>query len=210
MSKTVLSALVDDVVALEARRAGAHVQRVRLRGAEVPALAGRRSVRAVAVEERPAVLRFARGLVVAEQRRPAAALAAIEAQKNQHRVAAGVVVDVAPVGVADREDAVAAAAIARVGQPDALRVVRRGKRESAARGEKRLNRGRGEARSGATRRRGIDESARLRVRAARDEHESDSDDRLSPAMGSQGHDEASKPSGRRISTRRWPPKFTWS
>ena len=79
------------------------------------------------------IARFAAALVDAEERRAAAALAAIEAEEHQHRVAAGVIVDVVPVGVADRVDAIGALAVAAVGQAERGGVVRCGKRELAAR-----------------------------------------------------------------------------
>ena len=96
-------------------------------------------MRTVGRKHRAVVLCFARALVDAEQRRPAAALAAFESQKHQHGVAASVVVDVVPVRVADGHHAIGAAAIAAIGQPEAGGVVGRGERELPARGQERLS-----------------------------------------------------------------------
>src|SRR6185436_381431 len=76
-----------------------HVERGRLARAEIPALAGGPAIRAVRREERAPIAGLARSLVVAEKRRAAAALAAIEAEEHEQRVAADVIVDVAPVGI---------------------------------------------------------------------------------------------------------------
>ena len=75
-------------------------------------------------KQRAQIARLAGILVVAEQRGAATTAVAIQAEEDQHRIAARVVVDVAPIGIADVVDAVAAAAIAAVGQTDAGRPVR--------------------------------------------------------------------------------------
>src|ERR1043165_5673356 len=108
------------------------IERGRLRRAEIPAFARRPAQIVVGREKRPEVLRVAGSLVEGEQRRPAASLAALEAHEDQHRVAADVVVDVAPIRLADRKHAILPAAVAGVRQTNALRAVRRGEREGAA------------------------------------------------------------------------------
>ena len=120
------------VVAQHARPA-VDIERRRLAGAEIPAFAGRPAQIVVGREQRSEVRRLTGALVVAEQRRPAAALAALETEEDQHRVAAGVVVDVAPVGIASRQDAVLAAAIAGIRQANPLRGIGRRERECPAR-----------------------------------------------------------------------------
>ena len=145
-----------------AQHAGAvvHVEGVRPGAAEIPAFASAPAVRAVGREKRTQIAGFAAVLVEAEERRSAAALASLEAQEHQHRVAAGVVVDVAPVGVPDVADAVLAAAIAAIGQAHAGRSVRRRKREFAPVREKVLHLSRGETRPEAAGRRRFDKPAR--------------------------------------------------
>src|SRR5688572_8863218 len=108
----------DDVIAHQPYRI-VDVERVLAARAEIPAFARRPGKRAIRPEDRAEVTGFAAILVVAEERRPAAAAASIEAEEDQHRVAAGVVVDIAPIGVADVVDAVAAAAVAGIGDAGA-------------------------------------------------------------------------------------------
>src|SRR5439155_21762339 len=120
---------------------------------------------AVGGKERTEVARLARALVHAEQRRSGAARAALETEEHEHRVAAGRIVDIAPVGVADRVDAILSAAVAGVRQTKALRAVRRGKREGAALRHERLDLSRRQARPQSVAAGRFDESAgRLRAR----------------------------------------------
>src|SRR5439155_26683198 len=83
-------------------------------------------------------------LVVAEGGRAAAATGAVEREEDQHRVAAHVVVHVAPVRVADIDYAVGSAAIARVREPDRPGQVRGRKREETPFRDQQLDLGRGQ------------------------------------------------------------------
>jgi hypothetical protein len=200
-----------DVEALQRRLPlQADVEHVRLCGAEVPPFSRRIAVVAAWIEQGPAILHFTGALVVTEKRRPTAAGAALEAEENEHRVAAGAVVHVAPVGVSDRVQAVASATVARIGHTHALGAVRAREREAPALRQKRGELRRSHRRARGRRCRRIHEAARLRQRLVRNEREASYSERGDPARGSQGHERASKPSGRRVSTRRWPSKFTWS
>ena len=121
-------------------RAVVDVERGGPGGAEVPAFSAGPGERTAGVEERPDLGDLAGRLVVAEQRGAGAAGVHVQADEDQHRVAAGVVVDVAPIGGADVVDAIgSAAAVAVVGQADALRQVGHRKRELAARRQQRLD-----------------------------------------------------------------------
>src|SRR5690606_10299645 len=105
--------------------------------AEVPPFACGGRKRRPGVEQRSGVARLAGVLVVGEEGRAPA----LDAEDDVHRVPAGVVVDVAPVGVADVVDTVGAArsgAVALVREADARGVVRRREREPAAGRQKRL------------------------------------------------------------------------
>src|SRR5262249_41931474 len=110
----------------------------RLGRAEIPAFTGGPAERAIGREEWSFIADLTRVLVVAEKRRPAA-LRTCQAQEDKHRVAADVVVDVAPVRVTDRVGAVGAAAVARVRHPNTLREVGRWELERAALGQERLD-----------------------------------------------------------------------
>src|SRR4029077_2823578 len=82
---------------------------------------------------------FSRVLVIAEQRRTAAACPPFEPEEDQNLVAADVVVHVRPVGVAHWMDTVLSATVARVRDARSLGVVRGGKCEPSARGHECLN-----------------------------------------------------------------------
>src|SRR5206468_11174000 len=86
----------------------------------------------------PEIGDLAGGLVVAEQGGAGSAAGAVQAEEHQHLVAADVVVDVAPIGVAHRVDTVGAAAVGGVGDPDAVGVVGGREGERTARRQQRL------------------------------------------------------------------------
>src|SRR5688572_27001487 len=115
-------------------------------------------MRAVGRKQRTEVLRLPGVLVVAEKRRAAAAPLPIEAEDDQHGVAADVVVDVAPVRIPDVVHAIAAAAVTRVGEPDAGGAVGGWKREGAALRHERLDFAGRETRPEAGASRRVDES----------------------------------------------------
>src|SRR5439155_20420748 len=64
-----------------------------------------------------------------EERRATTATTAVQRKEDEHRVAAHMVVRVAPVRAADGVDAVAAVAVARVRESDPLGQIRRRERE---------------------------------------------------------------------------------
>src|SRR2546425_7812562 len=110
-----------------------------LGAAPVPALAAVKAQRAGGVEQGAGVGDLVGELVVAEQGRAAAAPGAVEPQEDEHLVAADMIVDVAVVRVTDGVDAVAATAVGGVGEANGAGVVRCGKGEQTARGQKRLD-----------------------------------------------------------------------
>src|SRR6185369_11072774 len=141
-----------------------HVQRRRLACAEVPPFASRPAVRAVRRKQRTKILRLAASLVEAEKRRAAATTTTFQAEEHQHRVASGVVVEVAPVGISDLQRAVLSAAVAGVGEADASFRIRRREGEHAAWRHERLNFTRRELRPQAGAGGRIHESPRLSPR----------------------------------------------
>src|SRR4029079_13581724 len=94
-----------DVHAEEVRAAG-DVEARGARRAEVPALPRVEAQGALGIEEGTEHRDHVRDLVVAEEGRTAAAARPVEAEEDEHAVAADVVVDVPPVRVADVADAV--------------------------------------------------------------------------------------------------------
>src|SRR5207247_4330417 len=91
----------------------------RLGHAPVPALGAVPAAAGGGVEQRPEVGDLAGGLVVAEQGGAGSAAGAVQAEEDEHLVAADVIVDVAPVGVSKRVDAVGDADVGSGGDPDA-------------------------------------------------------------------------------------------
>src|SRR6185436_8133502 len=104
-------------------------------------------------------LDLARVLVITEQRRSGATEPPLEADEHQNRVAADVVVHVRPVRVADRMNAVLAAAVIAIGNARGLCVVRGGKREGTTAWKERLELAGGELRAEAGARRGIEKAS---------------------------------------------------
>src|SRR5690606_36053933 len=110
-----LGLLGHDVVAQQVGT-GQRIEFGRQGTAEVHALATGVAKVVGAVEDRAQAGQFFRLLVELQQHGALTPARAVRANHDQHGVEAGVVVDVVPVGVADRVDTVTAAAIAGIGE----------------------------------------------------------------------------------------------
>ena len=148
-----------DVVAQHARGV-IDVDLGRLGHAPVPALGAVPGAGAVGIEQGTEVGGLAGGLVVAEQGGAGAAAGPVQTEEHEHLVAAGVIVDVAPVGVADRVDAVGAATVGGVGDADGGGVVGSREGEGAARRQQRLQQRQAQPGPQHARGGGLDEPAR--------------------------------------------------
>ena len=184
-----LEGLGDDVVAHQAW-AVVEIEGRRPGRAEVPARAGGPAVRTGRLEERTDLGEHIGQLVVAEERRATTATTAVQRKEDEHRVAAHMVVRVAPVRAADGVDAVAAVAVARVRESDPLGQIRRRERERPSGWQQRVDLRLGQRRPDVGARGELDkapgelgERGRRDEQRERDECEAEANDRLA----GQGH-----------------------